>query len=117
MKILKLFGDYPFIPSYLDNEREITDIVYDSRKAAAGKLFVAMRGVKSDGHDFCAAAYDAGCRDFVVERKVSLPDDAITYLVSDTRRALSVLSKNFFAIRGRVVIFIFARSVSPSFSA
>ena len=98
MKILKLFGDYPFIPSYLDNEREITDIVYDSRKAAAGKLFVAMRGVKSDGHDFCAAAYDAGCRDFVVERKVSLPDDAITYLVSDTRRALSVLSKNFFAI-------------------
>ena len=51
MNILKLFADYPFIPSFLDSGKEITDIVYDSRKARPDTIFVAMRGANRDGHD------------------------------------------------------------------
>ena len=41
-------------------------------------------------------AYENGCRDFVVEHRVTLPNDAITYLVADSRRALSVMSRSLF---------------------
>ena len=96
MNILKLFADYPFIPSFLDSGKEITDIVYDSRKARPDTIFVAMRGANRDGHDSCMNAYENGCRDFVVEHRVTLPNDAITYLVADSRRALSVMSRSLF---------------------
>ena len=96
MNILKLFADYPFIPSFLDSGKEITDIVYDSRKARPDTIFVAMRGANRDGHDSCMNAYENGCRDFVVEHRVTLPNDAITYLVADSRRALSVMSFSLF---------------------
>lgn len=64
MNILKLFADYPFIPSFLDSGKEITDIVYDSRKARPDTIFVAMRGANRDGHDSCMNAYENGCPGF-----------------------------------------------------
>lgn len=98
MNILKLFADYPFFPSFLDSGKEIRDIVYDSRKAKPGTIFVAMRGASHDGHESCMDAYERGCRDFVVEHRVPLPNDAITYLVADSRRALSVMSRSLFEL-------------------
>lgn len=40
----------------------------DSRKAAAGMLFVALRGEKADGHDFAIAALQAGARVLLLGR-------------------------------------------------
>lgn len=37
-------------------ELEIEDICYDSRRAAPGMLFVAVRGFESDGHRYIASA-------------------------------------------------------------
>ena len=37
-------------------ELEIEDICYDSRRAAPGTLFVAVRGLESDGHRYIASA-------------------------------------------------------------
>lgn len=39
---------------------EITSICSDSRKAAPGALFIAVKGFSSDGHDFIDAALEAG---------------------------------------------------------
>ena len=75
---------------------EITDIVYDSRKATAGTLFTALRGAYADGHDFIQKAYDNGCRVFATEQDVQLPTDAIVLQFPDTRAALAQLSCNFF---------------------
>src|SRR4051794_40603079 len=35
-------------------------VEFDSRKVAPGGLFVALPGERADGHDFAAAAVDAG---------------------------------------------------------
>ena len=39
---------------------DISGIVYDSRQAKPGDLFVALQGMNVDGHDFIPAAVDNG---------------------------------------------------------
>ena len=75
---------------------EIADIVYDSRKAAPGTLFVALTGAQADGHDYAAKAYENGARAFLAERPLDLPADASVLLTENTRAALAVISADFF---------------------
>ena len=41
-------------------EADISGVCYDSRKAAPGCLFVAVRGFRSDGHAYIPAALERG---------------------------------------------------------
>lgn len=79
-----------------DGETEIADIAYDSRKAKSGHLFVCLSGAKADGHRFVKGAYDNGCRTFLCERDVELPEDAQVISCRDTRAALAKASCNLF---------------------
>lgn len=61
-------------------------VTIDSREATTGALYVAIRGDRFDGHDFCAAAAENGASAVVCERA---PDTALPYiLVKSTRQAL-----------------------------
>ena len=76
---------------------EITAIGSDSRSLAPGSLFVAIPGLRSDGHRFIAAAVDRGAVAVVAER---LPDASIdpstpVIIVGDSRLALSDLAAAF----------------------
>jgi UDP-N-acetylmuramoyl-L-alanyl-D-glutamate--2,6-diaminopimelate ligase len=67
---------------------EVTALAYDSRRVAPGTLFFAVPGDHVDGHEFAAAAVQAGAIGLVVERE--LPGLAVPQLVVDrTRRALA----------------------------
>ena len=44
--------EYECVQGSLD--KEITDLVYDSRKAATDSLFVCVKGTTVDGHSFAA---------------------------------------------------------------
>ncbi len=79
----------------------ISDIVYDSRKAVAGTMFVCLVGAAADGHNFASGAYSSGCRVFMAERKLELPGDAAQIIVSDTRAALALASAAFFEYPAR----------------
>ncbi len=73
---------------------EIAGVCYDSRAAAPGTLFVAIRGYQTDGHRYVAQALEAGCAAAVVEQA---PDDGGPYIVvENSRRALAAISDNFF---------------------
>ena len=58
MKLSRLLAPLDITEGY--QEVEITDIVYDSRKAKQGCAFVCMRGSNSDGHKYAAGAAQAG---------------------------------------------------------
>ena len=75
---------------------EIRELCCDSRKACEDSMFVCIPGALADGHDYAGAAYSGGCRIFVAEHRIALPDDAVFILVSDTRVALARLSAHFF---------------------
>ncbi|HEX7839230.1 MAG TPA: UDP-N-acetylmuramoyl-L-alanyl-D-glutamate--2,6-diaminopimelate ligase, partial [Kofleriaceae bacterium] len=65
-------------------------VVIDSRIAAPGDLYVAIRGETHDGHAFCRAAALAGASAVMVERAADTDAPAIT--VADTRLALGQLA-------------------------
>ena len=95
MLLSEILQDLPYTcPDFRD--AEIDDIVYDSRKARPGTLFVALKGAFSDGHDFAESAYFNGARFFLAERPLGLPADAEVVLAEDTRAALAVISGTFF---------------------
>ncbi len=53
--------------SALPPERVVSAIVTDSRAAAPGAVFVALKGERHDGHDFVGAALSQGCEAALVE--------------------------------------------------
>ena len=72
--------------------RTVRAIAYDSRKAGAGSVFVAMKGQRSDGSQFALDAIERGSLAVVSESK---PPDGIAVpwiVVPDARLALAVLA-------------------------
>ena len=78
------------------SDAEITAITYDSRKAGPGSLFVCLVGAWMDGHTFARSAYDQGCRAFLAEHPLDLPEDAAQIITRDTRAALAVIGADFY---------------------
>jgi len=74
----------------------LTEVEYDSRRHVAGSLFFCMPGAVVDGHSYAGKVYDSGCRAFVVERLLDLPEDAVQVVVKSSRAALAVLSAAFY---------------------
>ena len=42
-------------------DKEVTDVVIDSRRVTAGALFAAIRGTQVDGHTYIEKAIAAPC--------------------------------------------------------
>ena len=74
---------------------DISGISCDSRRIAAGQLFIALRGDNFDGHDFVAAAQAAGAVAAVIDAKAVAtmePSGMPSIVVADTRQALGALA-------------------------
>ncbi|MGI9383237.1 MAG: UDP-N-acetylmuramoylalanyl-D-glutamyl-2,6-diaminopimelate--D-alanyl-D-alanine ligase [Methyloligellaceae bacterium] len=72
----------------------LTEVSIDSRTLAQGSLFVAIRGERLDGHDYVAAAFEAGAGAAVVARDAALGDTIGPLIrVDDTLVALDALGR------------------------
>ncbi len=71
---------------------EVEEVVYDSRKAREGAVFVCMKGTKIDSHEFIPSVVEAGVKVLVVEQKVPVPEGVTAVLVHNAREALALLS-------------------------
>lgn len=96
MKLLELIEDmeYECLQGSLD--KEITSLIYDSRKAEAGAVFVCISGAVRDGHDFAKEVAEKGCTALIVEKKVDVPEDVTLICVKDSRLALAQASAAYF---------------------
>ncbi len=75
---------------------EVSSVCYDSRKCAKDALFVAIPGLKLDGHRFIPQALKEGSRSILCERPVEVPAGVTLLRVKDSRQALGIIGKNFF---------------------
>jgi UDP-N-acetylmuramoyl-L-alanyl-D-glutamate--2,6-diaminopimelate ligase len=74
---------------------EVTDLVYDARRATPGALFVCVPGQKTDGHDFAHQALTNGAAALIVERPLDLQVPQL--VVTDAREAMALAADAFFA--------------------
>jgi len=97
-------------------EALISSVVYDSRQASAGSLFVAIRGEKTDGNLFVSVALERGAAAIVSEaarpsastelssgqvRSATTAPSAVATSVAwvqvpDARKALAIIAANFY---------------------
>ncbi len=87
--------DRPVATGSLDTE--IQALTYDSRKAGAGVAFVALRGSKSDGHDFIPAAIKAGAAAIIAEQA---PQDDVSIPWVHVRFSRIALAQTAAALNG-----------------
>ena len=75
----------------------VNDIQIDSRKVTPGCVFVAIRGVHADGHEFIETAIEKGAAVIVCEELPGLTMPRTTYLVvENTQEAVAIMAQQFY---------------------
>ena len=95
MKLSELAGCLPGARLSGDGGIEIEGLYYDSRQVQPGGLFFALKGVKSDGERFLAAAVAAGAAAVVTEHPCEFPGVSVLQ-VENPRLAMSLMAALFY---------------------
>ena len=79
-------------------EKEVTKVIYDSRKIEEGCLFICIKGANFNGHDFAKEACEKKAACVVVCEETEVPQDTDTTVirVEDTRYAMAFISAAYF---------------------
>lgn len=95
---------YTLLQGSIDVEAD--EVVYDSRKARPGAVFVCMAGTHVDSHEFIPQVLQAGVRVLVVEKEVKAPSSVTVIRVENGREALALLSAARFGYPARKLLMI-----------
>jgi UDP-N-acetylmuramoyl-L-alanyl-D-glutamate--2,6-diaminopimelate ligase len=106
MRLAELLAETEYQVIQGDVTQEITSLVYDSRKAGEGSVFVCISGAVRDGHDFAQDVVRQGCKVLLTEKEVSVPSEVTVIAVKDTRLALAQTSAAFFGHPAKELITI-----------
>jgi len=96
MKLSQLLEEVEYNCIKGDPDTEVNTLVYDSRKACEGSVFVCIEGVRGDGHSFISQAISQGARAVVVCKDIEIPEDVTVLYTEDTRLALALMSAAYF---------------------
>ena len=83
---------------------EVAGVCFDSREVTEGNVFVAISGVRTNGHLFVGKAIELGASVIVCESKeyyesfISEYQNTSFILVCEARRALALISKHFYGL-------------------
>lgn len=79
-----------------DERLDVTQLAYHTDQVKPGCCFVAIRGLKADGHRFVAQAIQKGAKVVIVEEEVEVPRSVSKVVVEDSRDALARLAALFY---------------------
>ncbi len=96
--LLKDIGKFELFGSSDTSTRGITA---DSRQVGKDYIFVAVRGINFDGHNFIKQAVKSGASVVVCEKVPENTNDATYIVVADTRKVLGVLAAAWFGYPSR----------------
>ena len=77
----------------------ILGVYFDSRNIKKGDLFIAIKGLKSDGHAYIMQAINNGAKAVLFENasKICKFDNSISYIqVKNSNDALAIIASNFY---------------------
>lgn len=97
MKLKKLLTQCDYTVLSGDLEKDIADVIYDSRKVTKGCAFVCLKGFNVDGHKFIDDALEKGATALIVEDDIKAPQGVTVVKTADTRKALAMMSVEYFS--------------------
>ncbi len=78
-------------------EAEVVALAFDSRKVANATLFAAIKGTRSDGHNFIKDVTENGANVVVAESLPEVFAEGVTYIkVANSAKALGIIASNFY---------------------
>jgi UDP-N-acetylmuramoyl-L-alanyl-D-glutamate--2,6-diaminopimelate ligase len=86
--------------------KKVSGISTDSRTVKKGDIFVAVKGLISDGHDFIPEIIKKGVKIIVGERSVKVPRGVIYLKVRDSKEVLGELASKFYGFPSRKLVTI-----------
>lgn len=96
-KLNKLLADIDVLEIIGDTDKNISSLESDSRKAEKDGIFVAVKGVTTDGHKYIPMVTSANVAAVVCEEMPSSLDKGVTYIrVADSAKALGELASAWF---------------------
>ncbi|HDQ04522.1 MAG TPA: UDP-N-acetylmuramoyl-L-alanyl-D-glutamate--2,6-diaminopimelate ligase [Deltaproteobacteria bacterium] len=96
MQLRHLLESVDIVNGPQDTDAEASEVSYVAGKCKANSLFVAIKGLQHDGHDYIPDAAARGARFIVHDREVNIPAGITSIRVNDSRKALGVLARNYF---------------------
>ena len=82
---------------YGSTDVTINALVFDSRKVSDDDMFIAIKGVVSDGHHYINDVIKNGATVIVCEDIPATIEQSIVYIiVKDTKKALAIMADNFY---------------------
>lgn len=75
---------------------DVSAICYNSKTCERNSLFVAVSGLKFDGHHYILEAVERGAKFIIHEKDYTPPPGVVSLRVPESRRVLGVLGKNFY---------------------
>ena len=97
MKIEEILKGIEIVSEKGAKNRLISGVEFDSRKVVKDSLFVAVKGYRSDGHDFINSAIASGAAAIICEILPVKPDKNIAWIkTGDSAKALGLAASNFF---------------------
>jgi UDP-N-acetylmuramoyl-L-alanyl-D-glutamate--2,6-diaminopimelate ligase len=96
MTLKDILSNVTILSSNGQTNMQINAIVFDSRKAIEGTVFVAIKGTVVDGHDFIPAVIESGCKVIVAEKAVDVPENTTLIVTDNSHKALAILANNFY---------------------
>ena len=97
MKLSKILHNISFV----ENDIEINNIQFDSRKVESGDLFVATRGTAVDGHDFIENAIKKGAAVVVCEEDFTAKNAKET---QSSQNNICVSCENFASLAVKITV-------------
>jgi len=95
MEIEPLLAGVPVLSKHLHTDT-VTAMTSDSRRVTEGCMFLCVRGLTHDGHDYAAEAVDRGAAVVVCEEDSFVPDGCDCIRCGNTRLAEALMWNNWF---------------------
>ena len=92
MRLSELLKDIKYECIKGKDDREVSCVVYDSRKLCKDCVFVCIKGANFDGHSAALEASRTGAAAVIVERDVETEGDTSVIKVENTRYAMAFIA-------------------------
>jgi UDP-N-acetylmuramoyl-L-alanyl-D-glutamate--2,6-diaminopimelate ligase len=97
IKIEEILKGIEFVSVSGTKNKVISGIEFDSRRVQKDSLFVAVKGYKTDGHNFISSAIASGASAVICEILPENPEKNVCWIkTNDSAKALGLAASNFY---------------------